>query len=192
MENESRLNCMTVNLTTMESVEEASEYRQPSIPFTVGEKLGAGAFGEVFKTEENGGKKRIFAVKYIKCTNNDELEDAMNEIKALVALEHINIVKIYDFGLRQHWQMEVEYSLLLEYCSGGSLNDYLGKQNSRSQKLSWVRSITSAIVYLHKKKIVHQDLKPDNILLTESGVVKVADFGLARRFARRNEGILNA
>jgi serine/threonine protein kinase len=98
-------------------------------------------------------------------------------------------VKIFDFGARQHWQMEVEFSLLLEYCSNGRLNDYLAQQNSKSRKLGWMRSITSAVVYLHNKGIVHQDLKPDNILLTENDVIKVADFGLARRFARRREGI---
>ena len=173
----------------MDSVESASEYRQPSIPFTIGERLGEGAFGEVFKATENQGKGRTFAVKYIKCTENEEVQNALDEISALVTLSHENIVKIFDFGARQQWQMEVEFSLLLEYCSNGRLNDYLAQQNSKSRKLGWMRSITSAVVYLHNKGIVHQDLKPDNILLTENDVIKVADFGLARRFARRREGI---
>ena len=173
---------------SMDTVESAVEYRKSSIPFTLAERLGEGAFGEVFKATENGGKARTFAVKFIKCTENDDLQNAMDEITALVILSHKNVVKMFDFGIRQHWQLEVEFSLLLEYCSDGRLNEKLAEQNSRSRKLGWIRSITSAVVYLHSEGIVHQDLKPDNILLTGNGVIKVADFGLARRFARRREG----
>jgi serine/threonine protein kinase len=100
----------------------------------------------------------------------------------------MNIVRIIDFGARQFWQMEVEFSLVLEYCSNGQLSDYLGESISKSRKLGWIRSITSAVVYLHDKKITHQDLKPDNVLLAEGDVIKLADFGLARRFGRPVKG----
>ncbi|XP_028402848.1 cell division control protein 2 homolog [Dendronephthya gigantea] len=171
----------------VDSVGTVSEYRKPAIEFSLGDKIGKGAFGEVFKATECGGK-RIFAVKYIKCTQNDDLENAVQEITALKALDHKNIVKIYDFGARQHWQMEVEFSLVLEYCPGGPLREKLAEENPTSRKLDWIRSITDAVVFLHSEGIVHQDLKPDNILLTNDGVVKVADFGLARRFAQPIRG----
>ena len=173
----------------MDTVESAAEYRKSSITFTVDEKLGSGAFGEVFKATENEGKSRTLAVKFIKCTTSDEIQNAMEEITALVALCHKNTVKIFDFGLRQHWQLEVEFSILMEYCTNGSLNEQLGQRHSRSRKLGWICGITSAIVYLHSEGIVHQDLKPDNILLTDNDIVKVADFGLARRFARQAKGM---
>ncbi|XP_028402851.1 serine/threonine-protein kinase 35-like isoform X1 [Dendronephthya gigantea] len=172
----------------MDTVEEACEYRKPSILYKLGKKLGQGAFGEVFQATESGGKRRILAIKLIKCIRNEDLENAIREITFLTGLNHTNIVEMYDFGVRQEWQMEVDFSLLLEYCSKGGLNNKLAQQNSKTQKLAWMRSITSAVVYLHSEGIVHQDLKPDNILLTEDNVIKVADFGLARRFAQRSEG----
>lgn len=169
--------------------EPAKRYRQCSIPYTLGKRLGEGAFGEVFQATEKGGRSRTFAVKSIKCTTNDEIENAKQEIIALVSLHHPNIVKMFDFGLLQEWQMEVEFSLLMEYCTRGSLNKQLGQHNSRRRKLGWIRGITSAVVYLHSNNIVHQDLKPDNILLTDNDIIKVADFGLVRYFARRDTGM---
>ena len=167
--------------------EAAKVYRKCSIPYTLGKLIGKGAFGEVYQATETGGKSRTFAVKRIKCSSNDEIVSAIEEIKALASLNHQNVVKIFDFGLDQEWQMEVEFSLVLEYCTRGNLNQHLGRDNSRRRKLGWIRSITSAVVYLHSKNIVHQDLKPDNILLTDNDVVKVADFGLVRHFARQNK-----
>ena len=165
------------------------EYRECGIQYTLGKRLGEGAFGEVFQATEKGGKFRSFAVKCITCTTNKEIESVIQEIIAMVSLHHANIVKMFDFGLHQEWQLEVEFSLLMEYCTRGSLNEQLGQHNSRRRKLGWIRSITSAVVYLHSQNIVHQDLKPDNILLTDNDVIKVADFGLIRHFARRNEGM---
>lgn len=188
-ENESITLRIKLQNIVMDTVEEAAEYRKASLPFTVDEKLGSGAFGEVFKATVNEGKSRTIAVKYIKCTTGDEIQNAMDEITALTALCHKNILKIFDFGLRQHWQLEVEFMILMEYCTNGSLNQQLGKRHSRSRKLGWICGMTSGIVHLHSKGIVHQDLKPDNILLTDNDVVKVADFGLARRFARQTKGI---
>jgi serine/threonine protein kinase len=180
----------------MDTVETAEEYKKSEVPYTLDERLGEGAFGEVFKAIEDGGEGRTFAIKYIKCTENfdenndanEDLKNALNEISLLVPLKHMNIVRIIDFGARQFWQMEVEFSLVLEYCSNGQLSDYLGESISKSRKLGWIRSITSAVVYLHDKKITHQDLKPDNVLLAEGDVIKLADFGLARRFGRPVKG----
>ena len=165
--------------------EPARVYRMCSIPYTLGKRLGEGAFGEVFQATEKGGKFRRFAVKCIKCTTDDEIASVKQEIIALVSLNHANIVKLFDFGLDQEWQLEVKFSLLMEYCTRGSLNEQLGQHNSRRRKLGWIRSITSAVVYLHSQNIVHRDLKPDNILLTDNDVIKVADFGLVHHFAKR-------
>ncbi|XP_046860203.1 serine/threonine-protein kinase 35-like [Xenia sp. Carnegie-2017] len=173
-----------------ESVGNVEVYRKPSISFAIGEKIGSGAFGEVFKASENekfrkGG--RTLAVKYIKCRANKDLNDVIGEISALVILKHEHIVKLFDFGVSQYWQMEVEFSLIMEYCSLGNLAQHLDEQSPLNRKLCWIRNLISAVVYLHREGIVHQDLKPDNILVTKNDVLKVGDFGLARRFAHRRE-----
>ena len=165
-----------------------SEYRKLNISYNLGRQLGAGAFGEVYLAQEDGGKERTFAIKFIKCTKNEELQNALREIGALARLDHEHILKMIDFGLRQRRKHEAEFLLALEYCSRGTLQGLLGTRNPRSCKLRWMRSITSAVAYLHSNGVTHQDLKPHNILLSTDGVLKVADFGLARRFAQRDEG----
>ena len=72
--------------------------------------------------------------------------------------------------------------ILMEFCDGGNLNQWLYRQSSDSQNLEWMLQTADALNYLHSRNIVHRDLKPENILLTLQQDVKIADFGLARQY----------
>lgn len=156
--------------------------------FTRGEKLGEGAFGTVYKAYDEGKRQRtVYAVKDIECKNNEDLIGALDEIRALGSLVHKNIIKLYNVNFTQTTRFRATISLLIEYCGGGDLNDRLSRPSSRRTNLSWMRQIINAVEFLHDNDIIHRDLKPQNILLTSNGVVKLADFGLNTRFARKDD-----
>ena len=157
------------------------------ITYRRGDKLGEGAFGAVYKAYESK-KGTVYAVKDIKCTKNEDLDGAVDEMRALGRLIHTNIIKLYNVQARQTEQFQATLSLLLEYCSGGNLNERLERSVSNNrQNFTWMKQIIGAVEFLHNNGIIHRDLKPQNILLTSNDVVKLADFGLAVRFARRDD-----
>ncbi|XP_035665688.1 serine/threonine-protein kinase PDIK1L-like, partial [Branchiostoma floridae] len=150
--------------------------------YEVGTLLGEGAFGKVYKGKHvtTGG---TVAMKQLKLGSYRQLACAQNEVEPLIALKdksHEHIVKCF-----QGKVMDGSLWLVLEYCSMGTLNDFLLRQlrMAASVKLRLMTQIADAVSFLHANHIVHRDLKPDNILLTGSNgnpVVKVADFGLAK------------
>ena len=150
------------------------------------EKLGAGAFGEVFKVRERRTGKR-FALKIIKCSNDNELNSVMDEMKALSKLDHPNIIRFFDTKHTQNKKYSAEISLLFEYCPEGTLSKRLLRPSSKQRHMQWMRQLADAVAYIHSKTLVHRDLKPDNIMLTDGGNIKVGDFGLSREFVTLKE-----
>ena len=152
------------------------------VSVTVGKTIGKGAFGEVFLADDNNDKTKTYALKKIPCKENKELENVVGEIRQLGTASHKNIIKMHAFKLSQERPFEATFSLLFEYCPGGNLNQRLSQPSSKAVNLRWMKMIAHAIEYLYQQKIIHQDLTPDNILLTVDNVIKITDFGLARRF----------
>lgn len=136
-------------------------------PFFNFQYIGGGTFGEVYKTEHKLDGK-YYAIKKIPMTNG---EDCIAEIKILSKLDHPNIVRYFNSFLYQNSLM-----IQMEYCPG-SLSTYLQKEE-RSEKI--LKEIISGLCYLHENNIIHFDLKPANILLTEKNQIKIADFGYSR------------
>jgi len=101
----------------------------------------------------------------------------VQEAKLLAHLEHPNIVHVIDFG-----EQEGFYYFVMEYVRGGSLRDLLERADRIpvDVALSLGYFILRGLAYVHDHHVLHLDIKPANILLTREGVVKVADFGLAR------------
>ena len=163
---------------------------------TLIEPLGKGAFGEVYLTTKIGTSEK-FATKKInkKFTSNPKAKKYLdNEIAILRDIKHPNIVKLYD--VKETYQY---YYLVTEYSNGGDLSecldDYQEKYNkpfSEEIVQYLMRQIVSALAYLHKKTILHRDIKLDNILVhfdneedkkTKNMLkakVKMIDFGFAR------------
>lgn len=149
-------------------------------------KIGSGAFGNVYQAQDT--KTKIsYALKVIKCDNNNELRNALAESQVMDQLYHRRVLHLYQIDVKQEIMYEAEVCLLFEYCAGGNLNDRLQCSSSKEQNLRWMIQIADGIDHLHSNNIVHRDLKPDNILLTRSEHIKIGDFGFARKFTTIKE-----
>ncbi len=144
--------------------------------------IGKGEFGKVYRGRERLPKRRVFAIKVM---NLDK--SAMTELTTFSLIEkHQNIVEY----IRCFFAENEELCLVMEYCSGGTLNAFLVShpQPEPSRDLRFLREIASGVAFLHRNDIVHRDLKPDNILLSDDGTLKVADFGLAKLLSESQHG----
>lgn len=138
-----------------------------------------GGMGAVHMAVERATQRKV-AVKRLKTRDVDSsiLERFYREAHAIASLNHPYILQLLQPGRDD----EGDY-LILEWASGGSLKDALGKSPAlpEAQVLDIARKIGSALAYAHSKGVIHRDIKPHNILLTETGEPKLADFGLARQ-----------
>src|SRR5271154_3247469 len=105
------------------------------------------------------------------------VERFRREAQAAANLNHPNIVAIYDWG-----QEDGTYFIVMEYVEGRSLRDLIRSQGplDAGQAADITAEIASALAFAHRSGVVHRDVKPGNVLLTQSGTVKVTDFGIAR------------
>ncbi|XP_076042161.1 serine/threonine-protein kinase Chk1-like [Oratosquilla oratoria] len=131
--------------------------------------LGVGAFGHV-KLLKNAETGELLAVKELKCksTSSEEVYEAIIHGQ----LKHENVIQL--FFWRKHYEKLFMY---LEYASGGSLGDLKGPL-AEEDALRYFEQIRKGVDYLHSRGVIHRDLKPDNVLLTEEGIIKIADLGL--------------
>eukprot|EP00760_Papus_ankaliazontas_P017041 PhM_4_TR17010/c0_g1_i2/m.96774/K11229/BCK1; mitogen-activated protein kinase kinase kinase len=152
-----------------------------------GALLGCGAMGEVYLATNTltGGR---MAAKMIRLpTDEEKLQDLvvvlLSEIEVMTKLEHTNIVH-YLYCERS----DAAVYLFMEYCAGGSLLDRLKRQGPLSifEAAQCLRDILNGLAYLHANNIVHRDLKAANVLLTEHGTCKLADFGTAVALSNGN------
>ena len=143
-------------------------------------KLGAGGMGEVFLAEDTRLDRKA-AIKFLPADLADDPERRqrfLTEAKAASALNHPHVCVVYDVG-------ETEDGLpfiAMEFVEGQSL-DELVKQGPLeiSRVVEIAVQVADALDAAHSRRIVHRDIKPDNISLNERGEVKVLDFGLAKR-----------
>ncbi|XP_053130686.1 serine/threonine-protein kinase ULK2 isoform X3 [Hemicordylus capensis] len=149
--------------------------------------IGHGAFAVVFKGRHRKKTDWEVAIKSINKKNLSKSQILLGkEIKILKELQHENIVALYDVQ-----EMPNSVFLVMEYCNGGDLADYLQAKGTLSEDTIrlFLQQIAAALRILHSKGIIHRDLKPQNILLSYanrrkssvSGIrIKIADFGFAR------------
>lgn len=148
-------------------------------PYEVLSPLGAGGMGEVYKARDVR-LERFVAVKVLPeelAANPDRLRRFELEARAASALEHPNIVTIFDIGA----EGSVSY-LAMQLVDGRTLRDVLMAGPLPVKKLlDYAVQIADAIAVAHDAGIVHRDLKPGNLMVSKNGFVKLLDFGLARR-----------
>jgi serine/threonine protein kinase len=150
--------------------------------YEVLEELGRGGMGIVFKARHRT-MDRVVALKVIRCASDvteTRLARFMREGRTTAALQHPNIVKVFEFGKYQ----EILY-MAMEFIPGSSVAELLEKGPLKlGDVFSIMDEVLSAVGYAHSLGFVHRDLKPSNILLDEtSGRAKLIDFGLVKRKA---------
>jgi eukaryotic-like serine/threonine-protein kinase len=147
-------------------------------------ELGRGAMGVVYKARDPQ-IDRLVAVKTVSMWGQDREEETdfrmrfLNEAQAAGRLHHAGIVSIFDVGENPENQ---EQYIVLEYVAGESLNRILAREKKLplSRALKLAEEIAEALDYAHEQGVVHRDIKPGNILITEDGHAKIADFGIAK------------
>ncbi|XP_035230016.1 serine/threonine-protein kinase atg1-like isoform X2 [Stegodyphus dumicola] len=148
--------------------------------FQVIKVLGEGSFGSALLVQDIELKK-CYVVKKVSLLNLSphEREEALREVKVLSQMQHPNIISY-------HKSFEENNSLYIvtDYCDGGDLYSKIRARNgihfSEDQILDWFVQICLAVKHVHDRRILHRDIKTQNIFLTKSGIAKLGDFGIAR------------
>ncbi|PKI37653.1 hypothetical protein CRG98_041946 [Punica granatum] len=145
------------------------------------ELIGRGSFGDVYKAFDKELNKEV-AIKVIDLEESeDDIEDIQKEISVLSQCRSQYITAYYGSYLHQ-----TKLWIIMEYMAGGSVADLLqsGQPLDEMSIACIVRDLLHAIEYLHNEGKIHRDIKAANILLTETGDVKVADFGVSAQLTR--------
>nr|XP_040055350.1 serine/threonine-protein kinase Nek9 isoform X2 [Gasterosteus aculeatus aculeatus] len=164
--------------STASSAYNGEEEKLHYIPIRV---LGRGAFGEATlyrRTEDNS--LVVWKEVELKSLSEKESRDVMNEISILSILEHNNIIAYLN-----HFVDKNTLLIELEYCNGGNLYDKINRQEGKlfsEEVVIWyLYQIASAVSYIHKAGILHRDIKTQNIFLTKTDLIKLGDYGLAKK-----------
>uniref|UniRef100_A0A672GMP2 Mitogen-activated protein kinase kinase kinase 19 n=1 Tax=Salarias fasciatus TaxID=181472 RepID=A0A672GMP2_SALFA len=164
-----------------------------SITWTKGEVLGRGAYGTVYCGLTSQGQ--LIAVKQVSLDSSDpeaakkEYNRLQGEVELLKTLRHINIVGFLGTSLYQH-----AVSIFMEYVPGGSIASILHRFGPLPERVLalYTQQILDGVAYLHLNQVIHRDLKGNNIMLMPTGVIKLIDFGCARRLSCLNHTASNS
>ncbi|XP_058276554.1 serine/threonine-protein kinase Nek1 isoform X3 [Hirundo rustica] len=143
-------------------------------------KIGEGSFGKAIlvKAKENGQQYVIKEINISKMSNK-EREESRREVAVLANMKHPNIV-LY----RESFEENGSLYIVMDYCEGGDLFKKINAQKgilfSEDQILDWFVQICLALKHIHDRKILHRDIKSQNIFLTKDGTIQLGDFGIAR------------
>lgn len=143
------------------------------------ERVGGGGMAEVFRAHDQL-LDRYVAVKILHtqfASDEEFIIKFRREAQGAAKLSHPNIVNIYDVG-----RDENKYYIVMEYVSGETLKEKIQREQTlpAEEALRIAREIAEALAHAHRNNLVHCDIKPHNILVTQEGRVKVTDFGIAR------------
>jgi eukaryotic-like serine/threonine-protein kinase len=150
--------------------------------YRIVERIAAGGMGEVFRAYDAVLAREV-AIKVLHRSLSADagfVDRFRREARAAAGLTHPNIVAVYDWGA-----IDGIYFMVMEFVRGQSVRDLLnaGGRLAPPQAADVLIQVLEALEHAHRRGIVHRDVKPENILVTPEGIVKVADFGLARAYA---------
>jgi len=153
-------------------------------------KIGSGGTADVYLAWD-GKLNRYVAIKILSKTYASEknfVARFKKEAQILARLNDPNIVAIYDWG-----QYDNSYFICMEYVEGQSLEEIIDKQGIISPEVTarYAIQICSALEVAHKNNLIHRDIKPQNIIVTPDGTVKITDFGIAKSLIEDNTKTIN-
>ena len=150
-------------------------------------KLGAGSFGTCLLVErkDNGQK---YALKQISGFNKpDERKAVISEIELHKKMKHASIVRF-----RQAFIEEGKINIVMDFCDGGDLHDAIKKQKGtlfeEARIMDWLVQLLSAVGHMHDLRVLHRDIKPQNVFLKDGTKhIQLGDFGISRTLMGTNE-----
>ncbi|XP_058550828.1 mitogen-activated protein kinase kinase kinase 19 isoform X1 [Neofelis nebulosa] len=157
---------------------------EESILWTKGEVLGKGAYGTVYCGLTSQGQ--LIAVKQVALDTSDKLatekeyQKLQEEVDLLKALKHVNIVAYLGTCLEANI-----VSIFMEFVPGGSISSIISRFGPLPEMVfcKYTRQILQGVAYLHENCVVHRDIKGNNVMLMPTGIIKLIDFGCAKRLA---------
>ncbi|TGZ73323.1 hypothetical protein CRM22_001589 [Opisthorchis felineus] len=176
----------TLEITNLESL------RDPSGIFSLIEVVGKGTYGNVYKGRHTR-TGQLAAIKVMPITEEDE-EEIVLEINTLRKLSnHRNIAAYYGAFIKKSSPQDHLW-LVMEYCGAGSVTDLVKSTRGQSLREDWIsyicREILRGLAHLHTNRVIHRDIKGQNVLLTDNAEVKLVDFGVSaqldKTFGKRN------
>ncbi|XP_042267329.1 interferon-induced very large GTPase 1-like [Thunnus maccoyii] len=144
-------------------------------------RIGKGGFGTAIlvKSKEDGHQYVIKEIYDISRMSPEERQKAQKEVEVLAKMSHSNIVQY-----KESFEEEDCLYIVMDYCEGGDLLEKIKSQKgelfSEDQILDWFVQICLALKHIHDRKILHRDIKPQNIFLTKGGTAQLGDFGVSR------------
>jgi serine/threonine protein kinase len=142
--------------------------------------LGTGAHSTILHILRHADSKS-YALKVVPIADKDELkylEQARHEFEVAQKLDHPNLIKIYALETQSDWLFRTrKVHLLIEYVNGKTLDTF--QRIPISQLVQIFQRVASGLVQMHRRKVYHADVKPNNVLLGHTGEVKLIDYGLA-------------
>lgn len=159
----------------------AIDENNPLPNYTFGKSIGEGTFGKVYLGIHNLTEEKV-AIKVLekeKILESEDIERINREIRFLKKFKNINIIKIYEVV-----ETKNKVFFIMEHAPGGELFNYIVAKKKLDEKEAsfFFAQIIHALDFIHKHNIVHRDVKPENMLLTENKTIKLIDFGLSNQY----------
>ena len=185
-----KLRGVEMNIPVMQETFIIPKFGDPDKYYKKIKDLGSGSYGSVYQAK-NLIMDNIVAIKMIEKVQENMVDDLeiKNEVNILKSLSHPNIVKIYEF-----FDTVIYYYIVTEYCKRGELFSYITNVYNERQLAALFYQVFSGLCYLHEKKILHRDLKLENLMVSEvekdlvTGEeyfwIKIIDFGTAKIFQK--------